>query len=57
MIDYYKQSITLHKNLKGKIEMANKTIVTSKEEGIADKVANAVVNSCSIISKHNHNRI
>ena len=32
-------------------------IPSSFDEGIADKVASAVANSCSIISKHNHNRI
>lgn len=35
----------------------DRIIPSSFDEGIAEKVANAVTNSCSIISKHNHNRI
>jgi malate dehydrogenase (oxaloacetate-decarboxylating) len=32
MTDYYKKSIALHKKLKGKIEITNKSIVSSKED-------------------------
>ena len=35
----------------------DRIIPSAFDEGIADKVSNAVANACSIISEHNHNRI
>lgn len=35
----------------------DRIIPSAFDKGIAEKVANAVANFCSIISKHNHNRI
>ncbi len=50
MTDYYQQSIDLHKRLKGKIEVSNKTKVSSKED-LAVVYSPGVAQPCLEIQK------